>query len=314
MSLKDRLKTGSPTGTALVPLLDETITKVNELIRKVLGGAAPHLEDDTINTVTVPDASDLDGVMLLSAFLSFSYLFHGMSAVYHLEADGVNYTSGTPTLYFAIQLAIELKGVYNLHHVRTTDDVHAGGDDPNTVTADDPLLNPGGSFVVQFVALWNDIKAKFNLHLANTSSCHGVADEDNVVTLDDLTVDSTPTEAIAFANDVAEKYMAHIALVDSVHGAEDTHNRIGSITIPITNFQTTANAVLNEMKSVFNAHIIYLTSHQVEDLDNEVTAANATSLGTSITLANQIKAKLNDHLIYSDELSEYLITPLDQPI
>ena len=53
--------------------------------------------------------------------------------------------------------------------------------------------------------------------------------------------------------------------------------------------------VLNDLKSVFNIHIADLTFHTVDNTSNIVSAADATTFATAVTLADEEKADFNLH-------------------
>lgn len=305
MKLRDRLTTMNPGLHALVAILDVLIQQVNYLTTAVFVGDSAHKANDPY-PVTAANASSgvgVDSVVDLEQDLDVKYAAHLGSTSYHIAADSTN-TLTAKTVYYKIKaLADELKAKYNLHHVYTAGSVHAGSGDPNTVTAGDV------SSKATSITLLNQIKAMFNLHCANVTSCHGAADTTNPVVLADLLVTATWTQIAAMADAIRTAYEAHRVLTaGSVHGGADATNTMSAAAVGT--LQTSINTYLTELKGDYNAHIIYMTSHYKPTGDLAATAANATSLATSITLANQLKLMYNDHI--SDAAEVNLVPTLDE--
>jgi len=306
MSLRDRLTMGNSLTQALIPILDELISAVNALSETVFVGENPHKVSDSVNTVTVADPADddLDDVADLEHALDVAYVAHIGSTTYHSAADTTNTLTATTTYAKVKALADDLKTQYNAHHVFTSGSVHAGSGDANTVTA------AAVSNKATAITLLNDIKTMFNLHCANVTSCHGAADTTNPCVLADLTSAATWSQIQAMADDLKTKYAAHRVLTaGSVHGGADSTNAVTAGAVG--SVQTVVNAYLTELKADLNAHMILLTSHYVKDDSMKVTAAAATTLATSVTLAAAIKAAFNDHISMASEAA-LTVSTLDE--
>ena len=297
MKLRDRMLVSNPILKDLITIMDALITAVNTLSSVVFTGEAPHKTDDTADVVSAANAGDLDAVVNLEWALDVAYAAHLGSTSYHIAADSTNTLTAT-TVYAKIKaLADELKTKYNAHRVLTSGSVHGGADSTNVVSA------AAVSSKATAVTLLNELKTDFNAHIAMTSgSVHGAADATNPVTLDDLTSSSTWTEIAAMADSIRTKYEAHRVLTaDSVHGAADSTNTMTASAVGT--LQTSINTYLNEFKTDFNAHILFLTSHYTVDQSMKITAANASSLATSVTLINEAKASFNDHISRASEVA-----------
>lgn len=294
MSLRDRLTLSNPLLHALVPVLDALIAAVNNLSSVVFIGENPHKANDTADVVTSTTPGDLDQVANLEHEIDVNYVAHIASSTYHLAADSTNTLTAT-TVYAKVKaLAEDLKAKYNLHHVMTASSVHAGSGDTNTVTAATITTK------ALAITMLNNIKAMMTAHLANVTSCHGAADTTSMaaVPTDLLSTDTWSTIA-AMADALRAAYVLHVARGTSVHGAADTTHdpavtAVGSV-------QTSVDTYLTELKGDFNAHIILLSSHASKDESMKVTAADATTLATSRTLASALKTSFNDHISRAGE-------------
>jgi hypothetical protein len=307
MKMGDRLKISHPLWHAMYDRINRMINMINAIAAIVLTGEAPHKVDDTADEVATADAvsGSLDSVGDLEHALDVGYVAHIASTTYHKAADVTNTLTAT-TVYAKIKaLAEDLKAKYNAHHVYTTSSVHAGSGDPNTVTA--------GTITTKAlaIAMLNDIKTMFNLHIINVTSCHGSTGVADAVVLADLTVSATWSQIQAMADAIRAAYVAHVARGTTIHGAADTAHdpavaAVGSV-------QTSVDTYLTELKGDLNAHEKESgTSHYVGDDTMKVTVANATTLATSIALANDIKRSFNDHISREGEVAIGPIPTLDE--
>lgn len=297
MTLRDRMLVGNPILNALIPVFDALIAAVNALGSVVFTGEAPHKVDDTADAVLTADSFDLDTVGNLETALDVAYVAHIASTSYHIAADSTNTLTATTVYAKCKALADDLKAKFNLHRVMTASSVHAGSGDANAVTAAAMTTKALG------ITLLNDIRTMMIAHLANVTTCHGAADTTSMAAVPvALTSTATWTQIAAMADALRAAYVLHVALTaGSVHGAADTtHNpavaAVGAV-------QTSVNTYLSELKTDLNAHIILLTSHYVKDDSMKVSAAAATTLATSITLANAIKVAFNDHISRAAEVA-----------
>jgi hypothetical protein len=111
--------------------------------------------------------------------------------------------------------------------------------------------------------------------------------------------------AIVIANLLRAAYTAHAADTGA-HLAADATNAIAA---PVATDQGTVNTLLTEIKADFNAHVALAASHY--DLGGAggpaavatVATADATTLGTSVALADALLAAFNRHTIGAPTLT-----------
>jgi hypothetical protein len=145
------------------------------------------------------------------------------------------------------------------------------------------------TFTADVIALANNIKAEFNVHIASTTY-HLIADAVNPVTAANAVDLAT---AITLLNQEKTKFNGHL-VEPGVHQLNDTVNTV-----------TTANAtdlksavgLAYALKTHYNSHLLQMGVHGYDDIVNIVTAPAAIDLATSEALANDIKVQLNAHYI-----------------
>jgi hypothetical protein len=82
-----------------------------------------------------------------------------------------------------------------------------------------------------------------------------------------------------------------------VHGQADTAN---VVTTPNATDLTTANALANALRAAYNEHVLLSANiHLMIDLLHPITAVEAVNGGTLILLVNDLKAKLNLHMMWT---------------
>lgn len=293
-SVYDRMLRSNPALKSLAPVIEALITAVNKLSSVIFTGNNPHKENDVANTVTTGDAGNLDEVADLEKALNTAYVAHIASGTYHIAADSTNTLTAT-TVYAKVKALVDnLRTKYEAHRVYTTGTTHAGADSTNVAGV--TVISTKATAIT----VLNDLKAVYNAHIINVSTCHGAADTTNTVILTDLGVSATWSEIQAMADSIRAKYEAHRVLTSgSVHGGADATN--SATVAAVGSVQTSVDTYLTELKGDFNAHIILASSHAAKDESMQVTVANATTLATSIALANAIKSSFNDHITRADE-------------
>lgn len=297
MKIRDILNFGVPATRQLVPILDALIAAVNELSAVVFVGENPHLVDDSSNGVSAADAGTLDAVADIEHAIEVGMTAHCASTSVHRAADSTNTPSGfsAASTYAKVKaLADDLRTKYNAHRILTASSVHAGADTTNTVVATTIASKATA------ITVLNALKTAFNAHCGNVTSCHGAADTTNPVVLADLASTATWSQIQAMVDAIRTGYEAHRVLTSgSVHGSADSTNTAG--VAAVGSVQTVVNAWLTECKAKLNAHLILAASHVVLDNSNKVSTADATTLNTSIALANALKAAYNDHITRAGE-------------
>ena len=94
------------------------------------------------------------------------------------------------------------------------------------------------------------------------------------------------------------KAVMNVHLVDPrAHKAADT-----VIATADASDQTTANTLLNAIKAKLNTHDADGAVHFTADATNTVTSADASNLGTSITLANELYTDINAHIQFAPDV------------
>jgi hypothetical protein len=278
------MKLGNPILKDLITVIDAQTNAIN----KLNAGTNPHKEEDTTDVITALDALNLDMVGDLEKQLNVDYTAHIGSTSYHVAADSTN-TAGATTVYAKIKaLADNLGTKYAAHRVLTSGTVHAFADATDVVTAD------ATSSKATAITYLNNLKAMLNAHMANATS-HVAADATNPVVLTDLATGATWSQIQAMVDAIRVSYEAHRVLTaGGVHGAADNTN--SATVAAVGSVQTSVDTNLTDIKAKFNAHVILTTSHYIADEEVIVTAAAATDLSTSVTLANALKKAFNDHL------------------
>jgi hypothetical protein len=92
---------------------------------------------------------------------------------------------------------------------------------------------PAATIIADCIAILNDVKTFYNMHVSSGPPVHGAPDLGNVVTAPNATDLSS---AITLANDISAKYNAHIASAPIVHLVPDGTNMV--TTPPITPLST----------------------------------------------------------------------------
>jgi len=305
MTLLERMKTQAVLSD-LAPILNQMIKTVNAMSNKVFAGENVHLANDSTNalSVTAEGVYTLDSILEAGKDLRSKYEAHRVLTSSHPSADATNTVTDTSPIDDVYILLNEIKTDYNAHRVLTAGSVHGGADTVDVVD----VVN--ATTKATAIALANQLKTMFNAHIILTDgSVHGAEDTANEVTLDDLETDATWTLVMGMADGLRTAYEAHrILTAGSVHGGADATNTVSQTAIGVV--QTAINGLLNEIKTDFNAHIILLTSHTMKDDSMKITASNASSLETSVTLAKSLISSYEDHRTTADEISEFPNLPL----
>ncbi len=301
-TLRDRMNNAGPLWRAMATRFEQLIAAINELRTTLVLGQNPHKVNDTADAITIANANSLDSVIDLEQQLIDNYETHIGSTSYHLAADSTNVVTELGVAKEAYTLLNELKVDYEANRVNVTSHHGGSGDTTNTVTAVSDATTKATA-----ITLANALKTKLIAHMALTAgSVHGAADAVNGVALAaiaDLTSTATWTQITAMADAIRVAYEAHrVYTTNSVHAGADSTNTVTATAVGT--IQTAVNAGLTELKGDFNAHVAeFGTSHAVKDTSSTVSAANATSLNTSIALANALKVAINDHISRADEFA-----------
>lgn len=145
------------------------------------------------------------------------------------------------------------------------------------------------TYTADLITLANDIKAKYNLHIANTTY-HVAADTTNQITSPNATSLAT---AITLINEIRTDYNAHLTQT-GVHQMNDTVNPTSLAAC--TNLQT-AIALAHDLQNRFNLHLSQNGVHGYDDTVNSETNPIAVDQTTAETLLTSLKAKINAHYL-----------------
>jgi hypothetical protein len=249
-------------------------------------GYLTDLTDDVYNGVLVPSAEASLIAAARACVLALNA--HFMSPGVHPSDDLVNTLSLPPitTVADAVSAINAVAAAYAAHRVEPG--VHIVDDVYSVVTA------APATGAETFVALAQDFGLRLNEHALRVWP-HVVDDLGNaVLSPDAFDVPSTVTLII----ELNSRYAGH-RTSPGVHVADDISNVVVS--------DPDLLVVLNRLKAAFNAHqgfYVPAGSHKGPDRFNEVTSADATDLASAIALSNELKAKLNAHLVQKDAHSE----------
>jgi len=212
----------------------------------------------------------------------------------HLTDDVTN-TAATPALSAVLNAETmrdaqqSLYVAYEAHRASGT--YHAAADSTNTMASP-----PTAKSVYD---LLNNLKTKYNAHRVLTgSSVHGAADSTNVVSAADA---DTKAKAVTLANAIRTEYEAHrILTTSSVHGAADATNAVTVAAVTSASTWVEIAALADNIRTKYEAHRI-LTAGSVHGAADNTNSATVAAVGTVDTLdiacANDLKAKVNAHLI-----------------
>lgn len=206
---------------------------------------------------------------------------------------------------------------WNLAHRAEAVGSYAHYDGPEYSTAgveqviDDaaPTTLTGACLVINKAKLrLNDHFTRHNSGDATGTYAHKVVDNSNTVAASDMDTganyESTIlTALITLTTELRTDYTNHIAnlkpdgTASGVHGAADSTNVLGGA--PTLTTAADVAVELNNIKAQYELHRVFTAGgvHGSADSTNTVTAANAvaTDWDSMITLANQLRTKLNAH-------------------
>ena len=115
------------------------------------------------------------------------------------------------------------------------------------------------------IAMVNEVREKFDLHLTNLGS-HNPDDEAElvgVVAAFDL------TSLVILSNELKARFNAHIAKGSGVGSVHQTVDGTNAVTPPDASDLDTAIALVNELRARHNAHLTQLSVHFVDDVAND---------------------------------------------
>ena len=252
-----------------------------------------HINDDTINIISTPDAVDLSTAIALTNEAVLKYSAHVIQTV-NDSLSKVHTNNDVPISGVAVDLPTlvnllnYLVDTYNFH--RTNSYAH-GVSVIIKLNPPDRVLYEGMEFF-EFPIGDDGHLSPFSddetLHMDGfkfqgdtTFSYDGTFFPENV----SLNV------VLNFATEMKRKFNAHIIQPD-VHVINDIVNVISN---PDAVDLSTTIILLNELKDRFNAHRTYFGVHVLDDTTDIVLASNAVDLPTSIALMNDLQFKYETH-------------------
>ncbi len=172
-----------------------------------------------------------------------------------------------------VGLVNEIKSDWNAHVADASS--HTNADGTNVTAVADSTISGG---VASCDTLFDDLKSKMNAHLIAAS------EEEEAITLcAELRVDyeahrvalSHEEECAALVNDCRTQYIAHLASI-----------------VTLSEIYT----ALNDIHTEYEAHRVDTTYHSVSNTTDDTSGTPAaTTFATAVTLADDIKAKYNNH-------------------
>lgn len=261
------------------------------------GGFMTDLDDDSVNAVTAPTATDLpSSVALVNDFRS-SYLQHLVQPRIHLADDVENgdLPDEASDLSSAIELANAGKAAFNSHGgavIREVQKVHSTDDAVNVVTA------PDATDLTSLIALLNEMVADYDAHRTQ-SGVHGSTlfirlDPPRRVLYDSMKFFRFETGTDGLTAPFSDDETLHMDGLRLQGGASVSY---GASVLPEDQELLAVQLLSNDLRTKYEAHRTEAGIHPADDLVNSVTAPAASDLPTALTLLTDIKSKLNAHLV-----------------
>ncbi len=287
--------TGGHTDQAGVHHNDDGTNQITATDAVALGATA---HDSTTTAIATADATTQATNIALCNAARTSYIAHIADALAHDAADATNTVTATAardysaagvahqdltalvatadatTMDTCSALANALKTSYNTGGHCDGANVHSATDATNTITAANSV-STGAT----------------EIHLGQTA----------LITTADATDYAT---ARVLCNVLSASYIAHCADT-TAHDNADAVNVITAVD-PATS-DNECNLLLTDLKVQVQAHDGQATVHYNADTIT-IAAANATTEGTAVALANELKADMNAHYIKSQEYTAVTLT------
>lgn len=245
-------------------------------------GYLSDLIDDTYNGVSSDSA--VASIATVAEQCVRALNDHLVSPGVHVSDDVANAVSVPPivTLADAVSAINAVAAAYAAH--RTEPGVHILDDIWSVMTS------PSASDAQTFVDCALDFGARLNEHAVRVWP-HSADDPGNTVVSPNAT--DAPSTVILIG-ELRSRYAGH-GTSPGVHESDDLHNVVVS--------DPDLLIVLNRLKAAFNSHILYSVpagSHKGPDVFNEAVSPDATDLPSAILLSNELKARINAHLVQKD--------------
>ncbi len=242
------------TGIVLANALKEVLNRhMVALVHEVVGSPVQrvHSEDDTVNTITSPDASDLATLCDLALDVGDRYNLHRVQPGVHGNTLLVRLEAPHRVLYEGMRFWNEDSGSLLAKVAPFSDDdtltfsgpLKYGGDVSYGYSGD---VLPENDVLRAVTVLANGLKADYNAHRTQ-AGVHLSPDGVNVVTAPNAT---SLASACALLADLRSKLDSHL-LQAGVHVEEDTRDRIvapDGLTLPM------ALALASELRQKYDAH------------------------------------------------------------
>ena len=227
--------------------LNDVMSLANELrtqynIHRIVGGL--HQNNDTVNTVISPPASNLGNTRTLLNEIKTKFNLHNASQAFHVHSDIVNeiVSSNAIDLVSLQNLVNELKQDFNDHRILTG--VHIINDLINIVISPDAFDLPSS------IASVNAIRTNYESHRINVAF-HVVADfQNNIVSPLAFDLGSAQT----LANELKTKFNSHQR---PVHRIIDPNLVTAASAIDLNS----CLALALNIQELFNAHQINVSYH-----------------------------------------------------
>jgi hypothetical protein len=207
-----------------------------------------HSSIDVVNIITAPVANDLTTVITLLNNIKVNFNAHRTQVTVHFSNDITNIVTAANAIDIgtAVSLVNDIRTQYEAH--RQSAIYHSSSDNTNSIEVD-----PADNAVDNFVALSNEIKEKYLLHVEQYR-VHLANDIENIDLADDATDQSS---AIILANSEKEQINIHLSAtireIQKVHSLDDG---INVIIAPDATDSDSLAVLLDDIRSKYEAHRI----------------------------------------------------------
>lgn len=260
-------------------------------------GYITDLDDDTVNGVTSPVATDLSTAINLINEISKKYLSHISQYRVHLANDTSNniLPVDATSITLAITLANTEKAALNKHIVAVIKEiqrVHSSDDTINIVSSPDSFDVPS------LIVLSNEISTRYNAHRIETG-VHGSTlfiriEPPPQVKYNGMKFFKTETGVSGLVSPFSDDETLHI---DGISLQGDTSLSYDASVLPEDQEALDTQNLANNLRAMYEAHRTQIGVHVTNDISNVITASIASNLTSTLVLLIDLKLKYNNHII-----------------
>jgi len=276
---------------------------VNQVVGPVVQKV--HSTDDTVNIVSVPDATDLASLCVLASALSGAYNSHRTQPGVHGSTLLVTLEAPSRVVYESIKFWTMDYGDVLARMSPFSDGPGPVFSSPVSYSADASYsysgsVLPEGDILGKSIILANQLKAAFNAHRTQ-SGVHVAPDTVNVVGSPDA-FDLPSVEALL--SEIRSRFTDHLS-GPGVHVEEDVADRV--VALPPTSLAM-VDSLVTELRSKYGAHRSSAVYHVSPDLVNSTSAPDPQPYGQGWVLVASNPGAVTVTLITSPEPAVRLAT------